>query len=206
MTDRNGSSVKLEKLKKLTEGDYNAFLYDCDGTLADNMDDHKETYVQVAAQKGVNIDPGIIDELAGYPIPAVVEEINKRYGSNMEPKEFEALKSDLFYKEFIPCTKPMEHVIRHLKESAGKYKIAVVSGSPRKMIQKTLEVLGIDSLVDLMICMEDYKNGKPHPDPFLTAAKKLGVEPQKCVVFEDGDPGVKAAEAAGMKWIRVDRM
>jgi len=202
----NGSRDKFEKLRNLTEGDYKAFLYDCDGTLADNMDDHKETYVRVAAQKGVKIDPGIIDELAGYPIPAVVEEINKRYGSTMDPKEFEALKSDLFYKEFIPHTKPMDHVLRHLKESAGKYKIAVVSGSPRKMIQKTLEVLGIEALVDITVCSEDYKNGKPQPDPFLTAAKQLGVEPQQCVVFEDGDPGVQAAEAAGMKSVRVDKM
>jgi len=48
--------------------------------------------------------------------------------------------------------------------------------------------------------------GKPHPDPFLKDAHDLGVDPEKCLVFEDGDPGTKAAEAAGMKWIRVDKV
>lgn len=206
MNIENGNNDKYKALCELTKGDYKAFLYDCDGTLADNMQDHKETYVRIAADGGVKIDPAIVDELAGYPIPALVEEINKRYHSRFNPQEFEKSKSDLFYNEFIPKTKPIEFVVRHLKESAGKYKIAVVSGSAKRMIQKTLEVLGIAELADVMICAEDYEKGKPNPDPFLKAAEKLGVEPQYCVVFEDGEPGVKAAKAAGMKWVRVDKV
>lgn len=202
----NVSNDKYRTLTELTRGAYKAFLYDCDGTLADNMEDHKKTYVMVASQGGVQIDPEIVDELAGYPIPEVVEEINKRYNSDFNPQTFELSKSDLFYKEFIPQTKPIAYVVNHLKASVGKYKIGVVSGSPRRMIQKTLEVLGIDTMVDVMICAEDYEKGKPSPDPFLMAAEKLGVEPGACVVFEDGDPGVKAAEAAGMKWIRIDKI
>lgn len=206
MTTGNNNNDKYTALSELTKGDYKAFLYDCDGTLADNMEAHKETYVKVAAQDAVTIDPAIVDELAGYPIPAVVEEINKRYKSSFDPNEFATRKSDLFYNEFIPLTKPIDHVVNHLKASAGKYKIGVVSGGSRRMIQKTLEVLGIDSLVDVLVCAEDYEKGKPNPEPFLTAAEKLGVEPAACIVFEDGEPGVKAAEAAGMKWIRIDQV
>lgn len=206
-TANNTNNIdKYKSLTELTKGDYKAFLYDCDGTLADNMQAHKESYARVASERGVTIDPAIVDEFAGYPIPAVVEEMNKRYQSNFDPKEFEKLKSDLFYKEFIPHTKPVDYVVDHLKASAGKYKIAVVSGGSVRMIKRTLEVLGIDSLVDVMVCSEDYEKGKPNPDPFLIAAKKLGVEPAACIVFEDGKPGVKAAEAAGMKWIRVDKL
>src|SRR4051812_30310041 len=106
MADKNNND-KYNRLSELTKGDYKAFLYDCDGTLADNMEAHKETYVQVAADSGVTIDPAIVDEFAGYPIPAVVEQINKRYQSKFDPHEFEALKSDLFYNEFIPHTKPL---------------------------------------------------------------------------------------------------
>lgn len=206
MSKDNGNNEKYKALNELTAGDYKAFLYDCDGTLADNMEDHKRTYARVAEDGGVEIDTALVDELAGYPIPAVVEEINKRYDSKFDPKEFERSKSDLFYNEFIPKTKPIDFVVKHLKESAGKYKIAVVSGSARRMIDKTLDVLGIAGLVDATICAEDYEKGKPDPQPFLKAAEKLGVEPKYCVVFEDGEPGVKAAEAAGMKWIRVDQV
>ncbi|AKD04233.1 HAD family phosphatase [Pontibacter korlensis] len=196
----------LHKLTQLSQDDYQAFLYDCDGTLADNMQAHKDTYVKVAADKGVKIDPAIVDEFAGLPIPAVVEQINKRYGSEFDPIAFEKLKSDLFYNEFIAHTIPVQFVVDHLVAHAGSMKIGVVSGGSRKMIQKTLEVLGISNLVEVLVCAGDTPHGKPHPDPFLAAAEQLGVAPEKCLVFEDGEPGVQAAEAAGMKWIRVDKI
>lgn len=200
------SNDRYRRLAELTKGNYKAFLYDCDGTLADNMEDHKKTYARVAEKGGITINTALVDELAGYPIPAVVEEINKRYHSKFDPKEFEKLKADMFYNEFVSKTKPISFVVQHLKDNAGTHKIAVVSGSARKMIEKTLEVLGIADQVDVTVCAGDYEKGKPNPDPFLMAAKKLGVLPKDCVVFEDGEPGLKAAEAAGMKWIRIDQV
>jgi HAD superfamily hydrolase (TIGR01509 family) len=200
------NSEKLTALLEQTKGNYQAFLYDCDGTLADNMQAHKDTYVKVASMQGVQIDPEIVDEFAGLPIPLVVEEINKRYNAQFNPQEFEQLKGDLFYNEFIEKTQPISFVVDHLKASVGKYKIGVVSGGSRKMIQKTLEVLGIEQLVEVLVCAGETKYGKPYPDPFLAAAEKLGVAAKDCIVFEDGEPGVKAAEAAGMKWIRIDKV
>jgi len=206
MGSEGNNGNQYEVLRELTRGDYKAFLYDCDGTLADNMQAHKDTYVEVAANGGVTIEPEIIDEFAGYPIPAVVEEINKRYKSSFNPQEFERMKSNLFYNEFIGHTKPIDFVVDHLKASAGKYKIGVVSGGSRKMIQKTLEVLGIDTLVDVLVCAGETEKGKPYPDPFLAAAEQLEVKPEACIVFEDGDAGVQSAIAAGMKWIRIDKI
>lgn len=199
-------NAKLNKLLELSRGDYKAFLYDCDGTLADNMQAHTDTYVRIAADKGVHINGDIIDELAGWPIPEVVKEINKRYGSSFDPDEFAALKHQLFYGEYINHIKPVEHVTDHLKTHAGKIKIGVVSGGSRPAIEKTLQVLGIDHLVDVLVCAGDTPKGKPHPDPFLLAADKLGVQPHECLVFEDGNPGVAAAKAAGMPWIRIDKV
>ncbi|GAB3834345.1 MULTISPECIES: HAD family hydrolase [Pontibacter] len=196
----------MQALLQRSTGKYKAFLYDCDGTLADNMQAHKDTYVKIAAGSGVVLDPAIVDEFAGLPIPAVVEQINARYGSNFDPIEFERLKSELFYEEFIEQTKPVQFVVDHLIAHAGKIKIGVVSGGSRKMIEKTLQVLRVDSLVEVLVCAGETLNGKPYPDPFLLAAEKLGVSPEACLVFEDGDPGVKAAEAAGMKWVRVDKI
>lgn len=197
---------KYTALLELIKEDFDAFLYDCDGTLADNMEAHKDSYVKIASAAGVNIDPAIVDELAGYPIPAVVEEINKRYNATFDPFEFERQKSDLFYDEYIIKTKPIQFVVDHLRANAGKAKIGVVSGGSRRMIKKTLEVLGIDQLVEVLVCAGDTPRGKPYPDPFLAAAKELGVKPERCLVFEDGDPGVRAAESAGMKWIRIDKV
>ena len=71
-----------------------------------------------------------------------------------------------------------------------------------------LELTGLASLFDhndynRVITPEDVEHGKPAPDMFLLAAKRMGVPPQQCLVFEDAEPGMRAAEAAGMKWVRV---
>lgn len=196
---------KLDILTKLTEG-YDAFLYDCDGTLADNMQAHKDSYVKVAANYGLEMDPAIIDEFAGLPTILVVEEINKRYGTQLVPQEFATAKSRLFAEEYIEKTLPIEFVVAHLKAHHGKVRIAVVSGGSRKTVQKTLTVLGILDLIEVLVCAGETERGKPYPDPFLSAAEQLGIAPERCIVFEDGEAGVAAAAAAGMKWIRVDKI
>lgn len=197
---------KFDKLCELTAGDYQAFLYDCDGTLADNMAAHTESYVDAAKEHNVIFDPAIIDELAGWPIANVVEEINTRYNCSLVPAEFKVRKASIFAERYLEEIKPVAHVVDHLKANAGKKRIAVVSGGDTAAIERTLEVLGIRELVEVLVCAGDTERGKPYPDPFLRAAELLGVAPGKCLVFEDGRPGVQAAEAAGMHWVRVDQL
>jgi HAD superfamily hydrolase (TIGR01509 family) len=198
-------STLLEKLTNLSTG-FKAYLYDCDGTLADNMGAHKETYIRVAAEQGVTIEGDIIDELAGWPVLNVIEEINKKYQTNFDPRDFKDRKYKLFFDKYIDHTLPMEHVVDHLKAHAGQVKIAVVSGSGRAAVEKTLKVLGIDHLVEVLVCAGETPMGKPYPDPFLKAAEQLGIAPEDCLVFEDGEAGVTAAGAAGMKWVRIDKL
>ena len=202
------NTIEIEKLKKLdqlTEGDYEAFLYDCDGTLADNMLAHKLAYQEVAANYGIVLDTNLINETAGWPTVLVAKEISKRYNVAL-PDSFPAEKSALFISKYISQTQPMGFVCEHLKKNNGRIKIGVVSGGTRSTVSKTLAVLGITDLIDIMVCAGETPNGKPHPDPFLKAAQDLGVDPAKCMVFEDGIPGVQAAEAAGMKWVRIDEI
>ncbi|MFD0794795.1 HAD family hydrolase [Mucilaginibacter litoreus] len=200
------SSKKYKALTKLSTGDFKAFLYDCDGTLADNMGAHKQSYIRVAADEGVVIEGDIIDEFAGLPILNVIGEINKRYNTNFDPVKFTAKKHQIFFNEFIEQTQPIDYVVNHLINHAGKVRIGVVSGGSRNSVEKTLKVLGIDHLVEVLVCAGETPNGKPYADPFLAAAEKLGVEPQHCLVFEDGEPGVQAAIAAGMQWVRIDKV
>jgi HAD superfamily hydrolase (TIGR01509 family) len=198
---------KYNALIKISEErPYKAFLYDCDGTLADNMPAHTETYIRVAAEQGVVIDGAIIDEFAGLPIVNVVEEINKRYQSAFDPETFKAQKYKVFLEEYIDHTQPVEHVVNHLKNYAGQVRIAVVSGSSRNVVERTMQILGIDHLIEVMVCAGETPQGKPYPDPFLKAAQLLGVEPKDCLVFEDGNPGTQAADAAGMHWVRIDKL
>lgn len=205
----SGSSLTPDKqaiLTRLSNGNFDAFLYDCDGTLADNMGAHKASYRAVANMYGFDLDDAIIDELAGWPIIQVADEIRKRYHANFDPAVFAQQKNILYESSFITGTKPIEFVVEHLKAHAGKVRIGVVSGGTRASVSKTLRLLGISQLVEVLVCAGETPNGKPFPDPFLLAAKQLSVDPTRCLVFEDGVPGVKAAEAAGMQWIRIDHL
>lgn len=197
---------KLQKLIQLTEGPYKAFLYDCDGTLADNMPAHKKAFVTVAARHGFQLDDRIIDELAGWPTLAVAAEIRKRYKVDFDEVSFSEQKSAVFVEEFVQQTEPIHFVVEHLKQSAGKKKIGVVSGGRRSTVSITLDVIGVAPYLDTLVCAGETERGKPYPDPFLKAAGELGVAPHECIVFEDGEPGCQAAEAAGMKWIRIDQI
>jgi HAD superfamily hydrolase (TIGR01509 family) len=192
-------------LTRLSTGDFDAFLYDCDGTLADNMGAHKASYCAAATMLGFELDDAIIDELAGWPIIQVAEEIRKRYNASFDPAAFAQLKNKLYESNFINETKPIEFVVEHLKAHVGKVRIGVVSGGSRPSVSRTLQLLGISQLVEVLVCAGETPRGKPYPDPFLQAAEQLGIEPSKCLVFEDGNPGVQAAEAAGMRWVRIDQ-
>lgn len=197
---------QLKKLTALTQGDYEAFLYDCDGTLADNMQAHKNSYVKAAGEFGFALDPAMIDELAGWPTVEVVTEMSRRYNVSIDITAFTQRKGQIFFEEYIEHTQPIPFVVDHLKQHAGKIKIGVVSGGRRHTVERTLNVLGIHHLVETIVCAGETPKGKPFPDPFLKAALDLGVAPEKCMVFEDGDPGIQSANAAGMQSIRIDRI
>jgi HAD superfamily hydrolase (TIGR01509 family) len=197
--------LKYKELCKRCEGDFEAYLYDCDGTIADNMQAHKNAYIRIAKEQGLDIDGSIVDELAGWPTVEVVAEMNKRHNTNFDTEDFARRKSQAFY-ETIDQTEPIDFVFKHLIQAPSHIKIGVVSGGRKETVQKTLKILGVDHLVQSLVCAGDTERGKPYPDPFLLAAKQLGVVPEKCIVFEDGQAGVEAAITAGMKWIRIDKI
>lgn len=206
MYNINDQVAKQALLNQLTKGDYEAFIYDCDGTLADNMDAHKTSYSMAASAFNIELDESIIDELSGYPIEKVAAEIKKRYQGDFDHHSLALLKTELFDLEFVKDTQPILFVVNHLKAHIGKVKIAIVSGGERSSIHRTLDLLDITSLIDMIVCAGDTTRGKPFADPYLYVAEKLSVNPAKCIVFEDGKAGTDGAAAAGMRWIRVDHI
>ena len=81
--------------------------------------------------------------------------------------------------------------------------MAVASGGNRTNVDTSLESIGINELFDTVVTANDKVKPKPFPDIFLEAAKRIGVEPENCLVFEDGDMGIEAAQKAGMPVIDV---
>ena len=199
------SKKKYEQLKSLSAG-YQALLFDVDGTLADNMHAHKAAYIATAEEYGVLLDPNLIDETAGWPTVAVAREIAVRYQVDFDVQVFANRKSAIFIDRYIMDTKAIDYVRQVLYDSVRSHRIAIVSGGRRSTLSKTLAVIEVIGKYETLVCAGDTPEGKPSPQPLLLAEEQLGVAPEHCVVFEDGDPGVQAAIAAGMDWVRIDQL
>lgn len=197
---------KLEKLREITHS-YSALLYDIDGTLADNMPAHIAAYVAAAKHYGIpQLDPEIIERTAGWPTTKIAKKIAELYNKTFDFQEFANLKAKIFIEEFVYKTRPIDFVYTHLLENISKKRIALVSGGRRSTLKHTLKAIDMDGKYEVLVSSDDTENGKPSPEPFLLAAKKLGVSPSDCIVLEDGNPGVQGAIAAGMDWVRIDQI
>ena len=186
----------------LPDGDFEGLIFDCDGTLADTMPAHYQAWRAALAEFRAELPEALFYELGGVPTERIVELLNTKFGHNMPPAEV-AHRKEIFFLEFSREVLPIQSVVAVAKQYAGKLPMAVASGGRRRLVTKTLDAIGITPLFQAIVCAEDYKHGKPAPDPFLKAAALIGIEPSKCIVFEDTDLGVQAAKTAGMRWVLV---
>jgi len=186
----------------IPDGDFDAYIFDCDGTLADSMPLHYKAWCAALGEHDADFPEALFYELGGVPAEGIIKILNERHGYEMPVEETARIKEDLF-TQMICEIAPIAPVVALVHEFHGRFPLAVASGGLRSVVTKTLEVIGLLEKFDTIVCCEDYVHGKPSPDPFLTAATRLGVEPSRCLVFEDTMTGVKAAEAAGMKWVLV---
>jgi len=187
----------------LPPGDFKAYLFDCDGTIVDSMPLHFVAWTKALAEYGcTNFTEQFFYSLGGVPVGGVVEVINKRDDLSIPIEEFAERKENLYY-ELIHQLQPVPEVLEVIHAAHGKVPFAVVSGSTRESVVKSLEALDILHLFDTLVCAGDYAHGKPAPDPFLLGAQRLGVAPADCLVFEDADVGIQSATAAGMASIRI---
>lgn len=186
----------------LPEGDFEAYIFDCDGTLADTMPLHYQAWCG-ALKDHANIFPeALFYQLAGVTTEKIVAILNERHGLSLSPVDTARVKEDIYVKT-IPQILPIEPVVALVHQYHGTVPMAVASGGYRAIVLQTLEVLGIGDKFDAVVGAEDYLHGKPAPDPFLEAARRLNVAPEKCLVFEDAQTGIESAKAAGMQWVLI---
>lgn len=183
-------------------GKFAAYIFDCDGTLADTMPLHFKAWCAALGRHECEFPEAMFYELGGVPTERIVEILNERHGHSMQPREVAREKESL-YLEMVSQIVAIEPVVEIVQAMHGRLPMAVASGGHRHVVTQTLGALGLLEKFDAIVCAEDYLSGKPAPDPFLTAAARLGVEPTKCLVFEDTQTGVSAAKAAGMQWVLV---
>ncbi|QEG37886.1 HAD family hydrolase [Bythopirellula goksoeyrii] len=179
-----------------------ALLFDCDGTLADTMTLHYEAWHETLLPHGVDCPRSLIDDNAGVPTTTIVSEVNRLYDKLLDAQLITDEKEARFH-ERIHLAKPVEEVLATAHAYYGKLPMAVVSGGTRDMVHAILKCIDATALFPVVITADDPVAPKPSPDVFVAAAERLGVPSEKCHVFEDGDPGIVAARAAGMTFTDV---
>jgi HAD superfamily hydrolase (TIGR01509 family) len=181
---------------------FDALIFDCDGTLADSMPLHFEAWNAALARWNRALPEKDFYGWAGMPIARIVERLNADGGSRIPVEEF-VVERERRYFEFLPRVRPVPYVLEQVLRESGRRPMAVVSGSPRESVLKTLSALGVADRFKSVIGGDDLPRGKPAPDGFLLAARELGADPARCLVYEDADLGIEAARAAGMASLRV---
>jgi HAD superfamily hydrolase (TIGR01509 family) len=194
--------MKLE----IPPGEFAGYIFDLDGTLVDTMPLHYRAWDVAMRKVGLNapLDEELFYSLGGVPTKRVAELIAAHYGLTIDAHAVFDHKEALFV-ELQKDAKLIEPVVEFARRMSLTHPVSIASGGPRVIVRGMLELTGLASLFDYdrVITPEDVEHGKPAPDMFLLAAKRMNVPPQHCLVFEDAEPGMRAAEAAGMKWVRV---
>jgi len=191
-----------ETTLKLPKGPFKAYLFDCDGTIADSMPLHYVAWKRVLGEWGCEFGEQTFYSWGGMPVTEIIAALNVRDGLAMPVEEVQRREEALYF-EILPELKAVPEVLEHIDLSHGHIPFAVVSGSTRESVTKSLETLGILDKFDTLVCAGDYERSKPDPQPFLIAAERLGVAPEDCLVFEDTEMGIQAATAAGMASVKI---
>jgi len=190
--------------RKLTlpPGAFKAYLFDCDGTIADSMPLHYVAWKRALGEWGCEFPESTFYAWGGRPVVEIIRSLNEQHGLRM-PVEDVAARKEAYYYEILPQLEAVPEVLEHIEAQHGRMPFAVVSGSTRESVTESLRTLRLLDRFETLICAGDYANGKPHPEAFLMAADRLGIAPTDCLVFEDTEMGIEAATAAGMASVKV---
>lgn len=186
-----------------------AVLFDMDGLMVDTESLSTEAFINSAKAQGYNMTKEETLKVLGFTKANIYQFwIDYFQGTNVDGKKlvddhYEYIENVLYTvgPEKMPY---VEELLKYLREN--NYKIAVASSSDTADIKNNLEKTKLEKYIDEIASGAEVENGKPAPDVFLLAAKRLGVDPKDCLILEDSKAGIKAGKASGAMVFMVPDM
>ena len=186
-----------------------AILFDMDGLMIDTESLSTEAFINSAKAQGYNMTKEETLKVLGFTKANIYQFwIDYFQGTNVDGKKlvddhYEYIENVLYTvgPEKMPY---VEELLKYLREN--NYKIAVASSSDTADIKNNLEKTKLEKYIDEIASGAEVENGKPAPDVFLLAAKRLGVDPKDCLILEDSKAGIKAGKASGAMVFMVPDM
>jgi beta-phosphoglucomutase len=184
-----------------------AALWDMDGTLIDSEEFHWRAWLDTMTSEGIAVTREQFLSTFGLRNDAIIP---RWLGSASDPERVvrigdakEAMYRELVRAKGMSPLPGVERWVRRLNKNGWRQ--AIASSAPRLNVEVVLDATGLAACFQAIVSAEDVRHGKPDPEVFLTAASRVGVPPERCVVVEDAAAGIEAARSAGMRSIGVSR-
>ena len=183
-----------------------AVIFDMDGVIFDTEKVYLDIWIEVFEKYGYKMTKELYVNVMGTGRKNVIKTFLENFGDDLPiEKMYEEKDNQLFYiieNQGIPLKEGVKELFSMLKEK--NYKIALATSAKRERVEKQIKDKWLKESFAAIVCGDDVEKGKPSPDIFLKAAKKIDVEPENCFVVEDSPAGIKAAFSGGMKGIHVE--
>lgn len=182
-----------------------AVVFDMDGLMLDTEPLYRTAFQRAAAALGYALDDEFYLTLIGTPTKDALKKVRAYFGPTFPLQRFTELGADQWYRQVEECgihTKPGLLPLLNQLDAATIPK-AVATSSSAKQAAETLEAGGLAGRFAHFVTSDQVAAGKPAPDLYLEAARRLGLPPAACIALEDSDPGVQSAHTAGMTVLMV---
>jgi beta-phosphoglucomutase-like phosphatase (HAD superfamily) len=182
-----------------------AVIFDLDGVLVDTQIWWREVRDAWAAEHGITWRDEDERSTMGANTAQWTREMGERAGLGPEhDADIGRSIVDALVERYRSAGAPrIPGAVQAARTIGAAYPVAVASGAPRRLIEAALEATGLDELVRIVVSADDVSHGKPAPDVYLEAARRLEVAPSRCLVVEDSANGLRAGRAAGMVVVLV---
>lgn len=180
-------------------------IFDMDGLMFDSERLVCSIWQEMMDENGYKFNVDIFKNTIGLRRDKTKEFYTSLYGSDFDYDHFKTQSRERFYKRIekdgVPIKKGLFELLDYLRKN--NIKTAVATSTSASTALKVIKKAGIYDYFDSFVCGDDVKNGKPHPEVFLTAAQKIGIAPNECIAFEDSINGIKSALSANMTTVMV---
>ena len=180
-----------------------AVVFDLDGVLVDSEHVWDAAREELARERGGRWHEGAQRDMMGLSSKEWSRYMHETIGVPDPPEEISAevvRRLERIYREHLPLIEGAAEAVERL---AARWPLGVASSSNRPIIDLVLELSGLAKFFSVTVSSEEVPRGKPAPDVYLEAAKRLGVDPAACAAIEDSHNGILSAKAAGMRVIAI---
>jgi HAD superfamily hydrolase (TIGR01509 family) len=203
---RIGSLLDLVQYVQVPTTPYPALVFDMDGVVLDSMPTHLVTWQRTLAPLGIEPTAADLYPLEGMPTEQTAQRLTERLAgqacSETQAQQLAATKRRLFRELFNPTFVP--GIVPLLYDLHGRgYRLGLVTGSARSVVDETLAPAGMLELFDTIVSGDEVSHGKPDPEPYRRAADALGLRPPECLAVENAPLGIQSATAAGMRCVAL---